>query len=91
MNVPEGIRTPDPRLRRPLLYPAELRTHTKQTTIILSKMIPHVKEKIRNFSINSDCFYHRRKSYSKLPVCQVLHKDSESVLEQSVKPDNCRI
>ena len=25
-NVPEGIRTPDPRLRRPLLYPAELRT-----------------------------------------------------------------
>ena len=26
-SVPEGIRTPDPRLRRPLLYPAELRTH----------------------------------------------------------------
>ena len=26
-NVPEGIRTPDPRLRRPLLYPAELQTH----------------------------------------------------------------
>ena len=25
-NVPEGIRTPDPRLRRPLLYPAELQT-----------------------------------------------------------------
>ena len=24
---PEGIRTPDPRLRRPLLYPAELQTH----------------------------------------------------------------
>ena len=23
-----GIRTPDPRLRRPLLYPTELRTHT---------------------------------------------------------------
>jgi len=23
-NDPEGIRTPDPRLRRPLLYPAEL-------------------------------------------------------------------
>ena len=23
-TVPEGIRTPDPRLRRPLLYPAEL-------------------------------------------------------------------
>ena len=27
LNEPEGIRTPDPRLRRPLLYPAELRTH----------------------------------------------------------------
>ena len=27
-NVPEGIRTPDPRLRRPLLYPAELRTRS---------------------------------------------------------------
>ncbi len=26
-NEPEGIRTPDPRLRRPLLYPTELRTH----------------------------------------------------------------
>ena len=25
-NVPEGIRTPAPRLRRPLLYPAELQT-----------------------------------------------------------------
>ena len=24
--MPEGIRTPDPRLRRPLLYPAELQT-----------------------------------------------------------------
>ena len=29
-NVLEGIRTPDPRLRRPLLYPAELRTHRKR-------------------------------------------------------------
>ena len=27
-NVLEGIRTPDPLLRRPLLYPAELRTHS---------------------------------------------------------------
>ena len=30
-NVPEGIRTPDPRLRRPLLYPAELQTHVHRT------------------------------------------------------------
>ena len=26
-SEPEGIRTPDPRLRRPLLYPAELPIH----------------------------------------------------------------
>ena len=32
-SVPEGIRTPDPRLRRPLLYPAELRTHKKEQSI----------------------------------------------------------
>ena len=29
INEPEGIRTPDPRLRRPLLYPAELQTRIK--------------------------------------------------------------
>ncbi len=28
-NEPEGIRTPDPRLRRPLLYPAELQTRKR--------------------------------------------------------------
>ena len=28
-NVSGGIRTPDPRLRRPLLYPAELQTHKR--------------------------------------------------------------
>ena len=28
-NVPKGIRTPDPRLRRPLLYPAELWTQKR--------------------------------------------------------------
>ncbi len=28
ISEPEGIRTPDPRLRRPLLYPAELQTHS---------------------------------------------------------------
>ena len=26
-GAPEGIRTPDPRLRRPLLYPTELQAH----------------------------------------------------------------
>ena len=28
-GAPEGIRTPDPRLRRPLLYPTELQAHTR--------------------------------------------------------------
>ena len=27
IGAPEGIRTPDPRLRRPLLYPTELQAH----------------------------------------------------------------
>ena len=30
-DEPEGIRTPDPRLRRPLLYPAELQTHVTKS------------------------------------------------------------
>ena len=33
-NVPKGIRTPDPRLRRPLLYPTELLTHTTESFIV---------------------------------------------------------
>ena len=28
-GAPEGIRTPDPRLRRPMLYPTELQVHNK--------------------------------------------------------------
>ena len=28
IGAPEGIRTPDPRLRRPMLYPTELQVHT---------------------------------------------------------------
>ena len=34
-NVLEGIRTPDPRLRRPLLYPTELQTHLRFPIILL--------------------------------------------------------
>lgn len=30
-DVPEGIRTPDRRLRRPLLYPAELQAHIQMS------------------------------------------------------------
>ncbi len=29
LGAPEGIRTPDPRLRRPMLYPTELQTRFK--------------------------------------------------------------
>ena len=29
-GVPEGIRTPDPRIRSPMLYPAELQAHSKK-------------------------------------------------------------
>ena len=32
-NVPEGIRTPDTRLRRPLLYPTELSRHLKHVLL----------------------------------------------------------
>ena len=39
-GVPKGIRTPDPRLRRPLLYPAELRTHIASTAFaVLQKRV----------------------------------------------------
>ena len=33
INVLEGIRTPDPRLRRPLLYPTELLTHIEKSAL----------------------------------------------------------
>ncbi len=38
-NVLEGIRTPDPRLRRPLLYPAELRTHNCYENLTVTKRV----------------------------------------------------
>ena len=36
-NVLEGIRTPDPRLRRPLLYPTELQTLICKQQYVVSK------------------------------------------------------
>ncbi len=38
LNMPAGIRTPDTRLRRPVLYPAELRTHS-------TNVLPHSDHK----------------------------------------------
>ena len=36
-GAPEGIRIPDRRYRKPVLYPAELRTHIKENEIIANK------------------------------------------------------
>ena len=36
-GVPEGIRTPDPRLRRAMLYPTELLAHNSNNAQILVK------------------------------------------------------
>ena len=33
IGAPEGIRTPDPRLRRPLLYPTELQAHCRKAVV----------------------------------------------------------
>ncbi len=51
-NVPEGIRTPDPRLRRPLLYPAELRTHNTSVHTLIAltiDILPYSYTFVNNF------------------------------------------
>lgn len=35
---PGGVRTPDPRLRRPVLYPTELLTHGQITIHIIAQI-----------------------------------------------------
>ena len=37
--MPEGIRTPDTRLRRPVLYPTELQTHMDTANTAISKRV----------------------------------------------------
>src|SRR4051794_37046180 len=39
-NAPGGIRTPDHRIRSPMLYPAELRAHAR-TRIVTDAVISH--------------------------------------------------
>ena len=40
IGAPEGIRTPDPRLRRPMLYPAELQVRfTGLSPLILTSLV----------------------------------------------------
>ena len=48
---PGGIRTPDPRLRRPMLYPTELLTHMKillkiSTLINITRFFVKVNENV---------------------------------------------
>ena len=38
-GAPEGIRTPDPRLRRPMLYPTELQTHVNVLALRLERVM----------------------------------------------------
>ena len=45
-SVPEGIRTPDPRLRRPLLYPAELQTLMKLSPVYGSLQHDAVRKRV---------------------------------------------
>ena len=38
-GAPEGIRTPDPRLRRPMLYPTELQVHILLAKDVLERVM----------------------------------------------------
>ena len=42
-GVPLGIRTPGPRLRRALLYPAELKIHIVKHFIVLLERVPGIE------------------------------------------------
>ena len=46
---PGGVRTPDPRLRRPVLYPAELLTHLLNAYTIITCLRKNVNHKMRIF------------------------------------------
>ena len=68
-NVPKGIRTPDPRLRRPLLYPAELWTHSKTcrglkpATRVLSQNLTQMSRIIYRILYNPLSPFTRRASH----------------------------
>ena len=49
---PGGIRTPDPRLRRALLYPAELQTHVLTTLSILAHLLAICQEELNKILQN---------------------------------------
>ena len=49
INVLGGIRTPDPRLRRPLLYPTELQTHSSALTAPTRYILSQSYHKCKHF------------------------------------------
>ncbi len=57
-NVLEGIRTPDPRLRRPLLYPAELRTHILKAILGFKKAGDGNRTHVSSLELGRLVFYH---------------------------------
>lgn len=60
-GAPEGIRIPDRRYRKPVLYPAELRTHLfKENEIIADKAYNYLSWLI--FRTNSTSAFERRSS-----------------------------
>ena len=63
---PEGIRTPDPRLRRALLYPAELQAHLKSFTF-------------RRIPLGQDKYYYKfyRKSIMNFTFFEKTYKNQE--------------
>ena len=56
---PGGVRTPDPRLRRPVLYPAELLTHLLNAFIIITCFPFIVNQKLRIFVIFEKLILHK--------------------------------
>ena len=63
-NVPEGIRTPDPRLRRPLLYPAELQIQ-KQRVMGIEPTCPAWKAGVLPLNYTRICIYVTVKLFSR--------------------------
>ena len=49
---PGEIRTPDPRLRRPMLYPTELLTHLLTAVNILPSFFDIVNKKRKKYTTN---------------------------------------
>ena len=76
-SVPKGIRTPDPRLRRPLLYPAELWTLTFSSFLpdansIISNILPIVKHRFWKLSQRNGSPAHFFETPENRPYCYLI-------------------